>query len=106
MVVGRVAGAAALRSRASMPPPATGGAAAVTGKLPRTGPASDPAWMITVAPTNDPVPVTRKSPAFHFAVLMVTWSTVGVTSTSSLFTPAAVVTVRRNVNPLLVMGYR
>ena len=51
------------------------------------------------------VPVTRKSPSFHFAVPMATWSGTGVTATVSVLEPAAVVTVSWKTSGLLVIGY-
>jgi hypothetical protein len=36
-----------------------------------------------VAPTAEPVPVTRKSPTFHFAVPIVTLSVTGATLTGA-----------------------
>jgi hypothetical protein len=57
-------------------------------------------------PTAEPVPLTRKSPALHRAVLIVTWSVAGVMSTVSVLVPAVVVTVSRNVKPLFVIWSR
>src|SRR3954470_3428453 len=76
MVRGFCAGARLLRKRRSYTPPVAGATAAVTGPLPGEGRVGEPDRIPTVAPTSEPLPVTRKSPAFHFAVAMVMRSTV------------------------------
>src|SRR3954451_3191110 len=58
-----------------------------------TGPVADPVRTLTVPEGAEEVPVTRKSPAFHFAVPIVTRSVTAVTSTGAVCTdsgPAAV----------------
>src|SRR5919107_1732663 len=77
MLAGRVACAAAPRRRRSKAPPAAGGAA-TTSAVPMTGAVAEPTRRLTVAPATDPLPVTRKSPVFHFAVAMVIVSPVGL----------------------------
>jgi hypothetical protein len=39
---------------------------------------ADPVRTLTVLPTTEALPVMRKSPNFHFAVPMVTWSVTWV----------------------------
>jgi len=59
---------------------------------------------VIVPPTTVLVPVTWKSPSFHFAVAMAAWSGTGVILTSSVLAPAPVVTVGWKVSGLLVIG--
>src|SRR5919107_2658222 len=77
MLAGRVACAAAPRRRRSKAPPAAGGAA-TTSAVPITGAVAEPTRRLTVAPATVPLPVTRKSATFHFAVAIVTVSPVGL----------------------------
>jgi hypothetical protein len=86
---GLVGGADALRSRMSYTPPVAGGAAAVTAACPVTGPVSEPVRRLAVRPTTEAVPVTRKSPAFHFAVVIVIRSVTAVGVNGADFADAA-----------------
>lgn len=59
---------------------------------------------VTVAPTVELVPMTRKSLILNFALLIVTVSARGVTQTSSVRLAAPTVTVTRKVSARFVIG--
>ena len=60
-------------------PPMAGAGAGVIVPVPSDGPVGEPERIVTVAPTDEPVPVTRKSPAFQRAVPIVIRSVTGAT---------------------------
>ena len=96
--------AAPSRSRRLQTPPVAGATAAVIAAVPRTRPVALATRTVTVPPATELVPLTRKSPLFHVALLMVTRAGTGVTLTSSVRTSVPTVTVSRKVSGLLVIG--
>ena len=69
-----------------------------------TGPVGPPLWIVTVPPTDELTPVTRKSRAFHLAALTLIWLAMGVIRTSSVRSSAPEVTVSLKASGLFVIG--